>query len=204
MTDKEKYRDIPGYEGLYLISDKGTIVSYIASNKKPIVRRHNIKASGEGQHYIVLSKDKHIKRFNVAKLMALAFNLPNPNHYKYVLPKDGNPDNLDIDNLEWVKCHNKTAHTPEAEAKRAKTWEEKIENGFHRRAHAYEKLNHKVSAYDDDNMWVATFKSLAVAAKLTGANNIGQALRVGCRSGGYYWRYAERDIILEGETNDNR
>ena len=57
------------------------------------------------------------------------------------------------------------------------------------------KLNHKVSAYDDDGIWVATFKSLSVASKLTGANNIGQALKVGCRSGGYYWRYAEEKEI---------
>jgi hypothetical protein len=42
-------------------------------------------------------------------------------------------------------------------------------------------------------MCVATFRSLAVAAKLTGANNIGQALKAGCRSGGYYWRYAEEE-----------
>lgn len=186
----EEFRDIPEYEGLYMISDKGTVVSYVCSGK-PIIRQHNFKPGG--QHYVALSKDKTVKRLNVAKLTALAFNLPNPNHYKYVLPKDGNPANLDINNLEWAKCHNKTAHTPEAEAKRAKTWEEKIESGFRRRADIYEKLNHKVSAYDDDGIWVATFKSLSVASKLTGANNIGQALKVGCRSGGYYWRYAEEE-----------
>lgn len=193
MADKEEFRDIPGYEGLYRISNKGTIVSYTASNKKPIVRRHNIKASGEGQHYIALSKDNHVKRLNVAKLMAQAFNLPNPNHYRYVMPKDGNPANLDINNLEWVKSANKQAHTPEANAKRTKAWKEKVENGFRRRADSYEKLSRKVSAYDNDNMWVATFRSLAVAAKLTGANNIGQALKAGCRSGGYYWRYTEEE-----------
>lgn len=191
MANKEEFRNIPGYEGLYRISNKGTIVSYTASNKKPIVRRHNVKASGEGQHYIALSRDKQVKRLNVAKLMAQAFNLPNPNHYKYVLPKDGNPDNLDIDNLEWTNCHNKTAHASEANVKRSKTWKEKIENGFHRHANTYEKLSRKVDAYDDDGVWVATFRSLAVAAKITSAKNIGQALRTGCRSGSYYWRYTE-------------
>lgn len=186
----EEYRDIPGYEGMYMISNRGEVVSYVCSGR-PIIRQHNFKPGG--QHYVALSKDKTVKRLNVAKLIALAFNLPNPNHYKYVLPKDGNPANLDISNLEWAKCHNKTAHTPEAEAKRAKTWEEKIESGFRRRADTYEKQNRKVSAYDDDGIWVATFKSLSVAAKLTGANSIGQALKVGCRSGGYYWKYVEEE-----------
>lgn len=188
--DFEEYRDIPGYEGLYRISSKGEVISYVGG-KKPRIRRHNV--NGDGQHYIALSRDTKVQRLNVAKLIAQTFNLPNPHHYRYVLPKDGNPANLDIDNLEWTNYHNKTAHTPEAEAKRAKTWEEKMKNGFHRRADVYEKLNRKVSAYDDDGIWVATFRSLAVASRLTGANNIGQALEVGCRSGGYYWKYAEEE-----------
>ena len=185
---KEEFRDIPGYEGMYQISNKGTIISFIAG-KKPIIRQHNI--CGEHyQHYIALSKDKVVKRLSVARIMAQVFDLPNPHGYDYVGFKDGNQDNLDISNLEWKKRDNPWSHTPEIEAKRSKTWAEKMKDGYRRKAKDFEKRNRRVTAYDDDG-FVATFRSIAIASELTGASNIGQALRVGCKSGGYFWKYAD-------------
>ena len=187
MVDKEEFRDVPGYEGLYKISNKGTVVSYVCSGK-PSVRCHNVK--DDGQHYIALSRDKHVKRLNVGKLVAEAFGLPNPHNYKFIYPKDGNNANLDIDNLEWRKRDGSPGHTPEAEAKRKATWEVSKANGVRRGEHLVQLRSHAVSAYDDEG-WVASFKSLKIAAQMTGAASIGQALAKGCRSGGYYWRYAE-------------
>lgn len=187
MVDKEEFRDVPGYEGLYKISNKGTVVSYVCSGK-PSVRCHNVK--DDGQHYIALSRDKRVKRLNVGKLVAEAFGLPNPHNYKHIYPKDGNNANLDIDNLEWRKRDGSPGHTPEAEAKRKATWEVSKANGVRRGEHLVQLRSHAVSAYDDEG-WVASFKSLKIAAQMTGAASIGQALAKGCRSGGYYWRYTE-------------
>lgn len=183
-----KYRDIPGYEGIYQISSDGTIVS-MAAGKKPIIRKHSIDA--RGMHSILLSRDGQTKRYSVAKLMAQTFQLPNPNGYNFVVTKDGNFSNLDISNLEWVKQNNSSTHSPEAEEKRAKTWKKKKEDGYRPSSKFYQNHNHSVSAYDDEDCWVATFRSLVIASKLTGANSIGQALVKGCKSGGYYWKYTE-------------
>lgn len=185
----EEFRDIPGYEGLYKIGSKGTVVSY--AGKKPIIRKHNVDKQRKNQRTILLSNDTKVKRFSVAKLMAQVFELPNPHGYHYVGFKDGNKDNLDIENLEWQKLENPQAWTEEAKAKRSKTWKEKRENGYKPDGEAYLKISRKVSAYDDEGLWVATFRSITIASKLIGANNIGQALRLGCKSGEYYWRYEE-------------
>lgn len=181
--DKEEFRDIPGYEGLYKISNKGTVVSYVCSGK-PSVRRHNVK--DDGQHYISLSRDKHVERLNVGKLVAKAFDLPNPHNYKYIYPKDGNNSNLDVDNLEWRKRDCSHAHTPEAKAKRRATCEAL---GIDSLASAHAKSRRKVCAYDDNGELIATFRSITDAGEITGSRSIGQALRAGCRSAGYYWRY---------------
>ncbi len=177
----EEYRDIPGYEGLYRISCNGDIVSYNGPGKNPRLRAHTVY---DGRHYIRLSKGNSIKNFPVATLVAQTFKVPNPDNHKIVMMKDGNPDNLNVDNLYWGTYN---PHSPESDAKRVETMKKR---GYKALKMAHEKIRRKVSAYDDDGNWIATFRGIADANRIMGVE-IGQALIHGCRAGGYYWKYED-------------
>jgi len=79
--EKEVWRDIPGYEGLYKISDLSTIKSLdritiksngvTQKNKGIILNQYNTKNM---PYYVVsLSKNGKVKPFDVHKLMAISF-----------------------------------------------------------------------------------------------------------------------------------
>ena len=90
----EIWKDIPDYEGLYMISNYGNIK--ITKNNKLC------KPSDDGKGYlqIVLTKNKKRKCYKIHKLVAKTYisnldNLPQINH------KDQNKKNNSINNLEW-------------------------------------------------------------------------------------------------------
>lgn len=94
MQEKEIWKDIPGYEGLYQVNQWGDIFSFY-TNKK-------IKYSlfKDGYKHYVLRKNKKQHKMTAHRAVALAF-IPNPNNYPIVNHKDENPSNCYIDNLEW-------------------------------------------------------------------------------------------------------
>lgn len=106
---KEIWKDIPGYEGLYQISNLGNI--YIIKRKKKKIKTIN----KDGYYYVNLSKNNHKTSYLVHRLVAETFL--NKKKYKYakndnidekllvVNHKDENKLNNCIDNLEW--CTNK-------------------------------------------------------------------------------------------------
>lgn len=98
--EEEIWKDVSGYEGLYQISNKGRIKSFI--NNKGICREKILKLvlKKTGYLQITLHKNKQQKVFRVHKLVALAF-LPNPNNLPFINHKDENKSNNCVDNLEW-------------------------------------------------------------------------------------------------------
>lgn len=90
----EMWKDVPGYEGLYQISDLGNIYS---------VRYKRFRKSKTDRYgYATVSLNKHGSQqfFLVHRLVASEFiqnpcNLPEVNHI------DGNKQNNRADNLEW-------------------------------------------------------------------------------------------------------
>lgn len=182
----DEYRDILGYNGLYGISRTGVIVSF--QGLKPRVLKHNRAKDGYGHHSVVLSRDGAIHRYSVAKLMAEAY-IPNPDNYNYVRFVDGDPDNLSVENLRWdIKDNSKAvaaSHTKEALAKISLAHKK---SGFMPQT----VVRRKVGAYDGNGNLLATFRSIADAERMIGRKNIGQALKIGCRSGGYYWKYEDK------------
>ena len=104
----ETWRDIPSYEGLYEVSDKGRVKS--KEGKVTYTEHHGVRKwksrvlkekNRNGREIRVdLWKDGKPKSFLVHQLVGLAF-IPNPNGYKSINHLDGNPRNNSVDNLEW-------------------------------------------------------------------------------------------------------
>ena len=106
----EVWKDLPNYEGIYQISNYGSIRSldhYVKSkvNKRiqyGRVRKPQLSKKG----YLQISIIKNGKKLNtgIHRLVAIAF-IPNINNYEQVNHIDSNKLNNNVSNLEW--CTNK-------------------------------------------------------------------------------------------------
>lgn len=95
LENKEIWKDVKGYEGLYQISNMGRVWS---------VRKQNYLRPYEANGYLkvsLIAKNGKLKREYVHRLVALAF-IDNPDNLPVVNHKDGNKNNNDVNNLEWV------------------------------------------------------------------------------------------------------
>ena len=100
----EKWRDIPGYEGFYQVSDLGNIRS-IRFNK---IR--NMKSwDSHGYRAVELCMNNNRYTVGVHRLVALTF-IPNPENKPEVNHKDRNKSNNNVENLEWVTQSENVAH----------------------------------------------------------------------------------------------
>lgn len=105
----EEWRDVVGYEGLYMVSSFGRIVVL----ERPTNRGRGVyyrppiliktKMSGAHREYptVCLWKDGNYVTRKIHKLVALAF-IPNPNNMPMIDHIDGTPSNNKISNLRWT------------------------------------------------------------------------------------------------------
>ena len=103
-SDKEIWKDIAGWEGIYQISNKGRIKSFKQDKKGKILSLANKKG---GYFSFVLQKSGMMsKSTRIHRLVAEAF-LPNPHNLPEVNHIDGNKQNNSVENLEWcTRSHN--------------------------------------------------------------------------------------------------
>lgn len=94
---KEVFLDIPGYEGLYQISNLG--------NVKSIRTGKLLKPAKDTSGYLLvwLYKNNNRKTIGVHRLVAMTF-IPNPQNLPLVNHKDENKTNNAVNNLEWCDC----------------------------------------------------------------------------------------------------
>lgn len=90
----EEWRDIPGYEGLYLVSNQGRVYSY---RRQLYLRPFLTK---KGYLYVTLTVGKQ-HRYLKAALVLAAFSGPRPTEYT-VNHKDGDKSNDAFFNLEYL------------------------------------------------------------------------------------------------------
>ena len=113
---KEIWKDVPGYEGMYRVSNLGRVKSLprikkafkgVYYNTKQRILKNDILPSG--YYRVVLHKNsKAIKSF-VHRLVARTF-IPNPERKPEVNHKNGVKADNKADNLEWTTAKENTSH----------------------------------------------------------------------------------------------
>lgn len=101
--NKEIWRDLWGYENIYLISTYGNLKNKITGNVK------KTQLDKDGYLRVSLWKKGLGKRFGIHQLVANTFLLKSHNE-NVVNHKDGNKRNNNIHNLEWTTFRGNEEH----------------------------------------------------------------------------------------------
>ena len=103
----EIWKEIPGYEGYFEVSNLGNFRSMdrMVKYKNGGLRKYpgkplKVEQMQDGYQRIVLMKESIKKRYMCHRLVALTF-IENPNDLPQVNHKDGVRNNNTVDNLEW-------------------------------------------------------------------------------------------------------
>lgn len=185
--EEEIWKDIPGYEGLYLVSSLGRIKSYdrpVGTKGRTIVIRGGriLKPIPDQLGYckVTLSKFGKHKDWRIHRIVATVF-VDNPHGYNVVNHKDRNPSNNAASNLEWCDVSYNVTY----DGARQRSTRTRYRNRFGFKP---------VAQYDRNGTLLAVYESTACAAMKTGCyqgaisnNCIGRAKT----AGGFIWRYAD-------------
>lgn len=191
----EIWKDIPGYEKFYQVSNLGNVrskdrlvvidnyenhhatckgFSYIKPGK--IMKQHTNKF---GYYTISLVDENKIgKGYMVHRLVAMAF-IENPNNLPFINHKDENKENNNVDNLEWCTSEYNTNYGSCLKRRSEKQ--------------RYTNKNMKsVYAIDEKGNFL-DFISIRDAARTLKLNqsNIQKALKENNKCGGFYWKLKE-------------
>lgn len=101
-----KWMDIDGYEGIYQVSNTGSVRSVDRIDCAGRILSGKIKKAvkdKDGYMQIRLSKEGVTQTYKVHRLVASAF-IPNPFNYMQVNHRDENKANNNAENLEWCDC----------------------------------------------------------------------------------------------------
>jgi len=116
MDTLYEWRPIPGFKGMYEVSDHGTIRScerqWLHRNRTVCIwKARPISLRGTRNGYLRFDMHKAGKRFTQYAhiAVALAF-IPNKGKLPVVNHKDGNKQNNHVSNLEWVTSSDNTKH----------------------------------------------------------------------------------------------
>jgi NUMOD4 motif/HNH endonuclease len=101
----EEWRDIPGWEGLYQVSDCGRVRSLDRFATDKNVRGKMLKQGTKkaGYKFVALWKNNTGRPHHTHRLVAAVF-CKKKDGADQVNHKDGNKANNNADNLEWVTC----------------------------------------------------------------------------------------------------
>lgn len=177
--NKEMWKDIVGYEGLYWVSNLGNIKSK-KCQLKPILNE-------KGYCKVELSKKGKRKRYFIHRLVAIHF-IENTYSKEQINHKDGCKTNNCVNNLEWCTNLENQRHA--------------IKNGLVNNKQRIQQainmgiINRKpVEQYSKDGKLIREYVSIKEASEETGINsrNICNCLSIrqpkSKSAGGYIWKY---------------
>ena len=97
-------KDIPGYEGLYKVSNTGKIFSCVTNWELSVIQKK------DGYTCISLcDKDHNKKQYRIHQLVAKAF-IPNPNNLPMINHKNEIKNDNRVENLEWCTAQYNTSY----------------------------------------------------------------------------------------------
>lgn len=169
----------------YYIRDNGDVISKVYTNNKVLSQRYNTKG------YLMVSLNEGFKCVKVHRLVALAF-IPNKENKPQVNHIDGNKENNNANNLEWVTNQENMNHAKETGLRNPAEWGTGKNNY---QFDKYHKDNKTVLQYTSDGQFIKEYPSQASAARSIGRKTsyykyISQACRgVRDEAGGYKWKY---------------
>lgn len=180
--NKEIWKDIREYEGLYQVSNLGRVKSLTRTIKRnkmgDFIKNGIIMNTTEHKGYIsiILSKNGVSKRYKVHRLVAQEF-IPNPNNYPEVNHKNEIKTDNRVENLEWC------SHLYNM---RYGTWKTRRKENFDY-SHCYKKVNQ----YDMKDNFIKSWENISLAEKELNINHISDCCN-GKRktAGGYKWKHA--------------
>ncbi len=188
MEEKEIWKSIEGYDGIYEISNLGKVKrlpnriwiqrkrgAYYKNISERILKPVFISNKyGYSSHTVVLCHQGISKSFRLSRLVANAF-LPNPNNLKYVIHKNGNTIDDRAENLVWAstmrdthRCINKLYDTNTTPPDNR------------------ELLSKPIRCIELNRV----YKSITDARK-KGYTDVSRALKFGTKAGGYHWEYVK-------------
>lgn len=114
--EKEEYRDVIGYKGLYRVSNMGNVLSLarLTNGRNGVLKTSpgrllKQRFGDRGYARVYLSKDGVVKTLRLHRVVAEAF-IPNPDNLPQVNHLDADKTNNTAANLEWCTGQENIQH----------------------------------------------------------------------------------------------
>lgn len=114
-ANREVWKDIEGYSGIYQVSTFGnirrieSIVKMRFGTRKCRARNLKVSANKKGYKNVMLCVNNSRNTTLIHRIVAKTF-IPNPDNKPHVNHKDGDPRNNNVSNLEWATVRENELH----------------------------------------------------------------------------------------------
>lgn len=178
------WKEIKGYEGRYLISSSGDVIS-LNYNRTGFAKMLTWKVNNKGYAWVELRKNGIKDQRLVHRLVAEAF-IENPEGLNLINHKDENRLNNEVSNLEWCDYSYNIRYS--------------LERHPERKERKGKFCSVAVIQLDLEGNAIREWKNARTVFLETGMSD--HSIREVCRGNrhtahGYLWRFANEDIVRE-------
>ena len=206
---KEMWKDIPGYERLYQVSNLGNVRS-LNYNRTGEIKLLKQSTNKHEYKLVSLCKNGKTKTCKVHRLVAIAF-IPNPNNLPIINHKDEDKTNNNVNNLEWCtyeyNVNYGTRNERTGESHKGKSFSEEHKKKISEKIRGEKHPNYgkkgkdssnakAILMYDKEGNFIKRFECIVDANEYLGKGRYCSSISM-CLTGrrktayGYVFRYAD-------------